>query len=60
MGFLRLGSADRLFFLMEQWVLKPENSLVWHKEVLDWINRYAFAEGDECASVVEKTGSMKI
>ncbi|TPX18467.1 uncharacterized protein E0L32_011652 [Thyridium curvatum] len=42
------------------WVLKPENSLVWHKEVLDWINRYASAEGDECASVVEKTGSMKI
>lgn len=24
-----------------QWVLKPENSLVWHKEVLGWINKYA-------------------
>lgn len=23
------------------WVLKPENSLVWHREVLDWINRYS-------------------
>ncbi|KAI2467739.1 dipeptidyl peptidase [Annulohypoxylon bovei var. microspora] len=22
------------------WVLKPENSLVWHKEVLGWINQY--------------------
>ncbi|KAI1208791.1 dipeptidyl peptidase [Annulohypoxylon truncatum] len=22
------------------WVLKPENSLVWHKEVLGWINKY--------------------
>ncbi|PQE27168.1 prolyl oligopeptidase protein [Rutstroemia sp. NJR-2017a WRK4] len=23
------------------WVLKPENSRVWHKEVLDWINKYS-------------------
>ncbi|TVY81913.1 Dipeptidyl-peptidase [Lachnellula suecica] len=22
------------------WVLKPENSLVWHKTVLDWLNSY--------------------
>jgi dipeptidyl aminopeptidase/acylaminoacyl peptidase len=22
------------------WVLNPENSLVWHKTVLDWINKY--------------------
>jgi dipeptidyl aminopeptidase/acylaminoacyl peptidase len=22
------------------WVLKPENSLVWHKTVLDWLNNY--------------------
>jgi hypothetical protein len=22
-------------------VLKPENSLVWHKVVLNWINKYA-------------------
>jgi dipeptidyl aminopeptidase/acylaminoacyl peptidase len=22
------------------WVLKPENSLVWHKAVLDWLNSY--------------------
>jgi hypothetical protein len=21
-------------------VLKPENSLVWHREVLDWINKF--------------------
>jgi hypothetical protein len=25
----------------EQWVLKPENSLVWHREVLGWINKYS-------------------
>ncbi|KAG4441318.1 hypothetical protein IFR05_003181 [Cadophora sp. M221] len=23
------------------WVLKPENSLVWHTEVLSWINKYS-------------------
>jgi hypothetical protein len=23
-----------------QWVLKAENSLVWHREVLGWINKY--------------------
>jgi dipeptidyl aminopeptidase/acylaminoacyl peptidase len=22
------------------WVLKPENGLVWHETVLDWINKY--------------------
>jgi hypothetical protein len=27
-----------------QWVLKPENSLVWHKEVLGWINKYSGAD----------------
>lgn len=25
---------------MCQWVLKHENSLVWHKEVIGWINKY--------------------
>jgi hypothetical protein len=25
----------------KQWVLKPENSLVWHQEVLGWINKYS-------------------
>ncbi|KAF3769284.1 dipeptidyl peptidase [Cryphonectria parasitica EP155] len=27
------------------WVLKPENSLVWHREVLDWINKYSGVGG---------------
>ncbi|CAN8099018.1 unnamed protein product [Discula destructiva] len=27
------------------WVLKPENSLVWHQEVLDWINKYSGVGG---------------
>ncbi|KAF2719946.1 alpha/beta-hydrolase [Polychaeton citri CBS 116435] len=33
------------------WVLKPENSLLWHKVVLNWINKHAglpaFARDDE-------------
>ena len=29
---------------LAQWVLKPENSLVWHKEVLDWINKHSGIE----------------
>ncbi|RDL36839.1 uncharacterized protein BP5553_06191 [Venustampulla echinocandica] len=28
------------------WVLKPENSLVWHKVVLDWINKYSGVTSD--------------
>lgn len=33
------------------WVLKPENSLLWHRVVLNWINKSvglkAFSEEDE-------------
>lgn len=32
---------------MFQWVLKPENSLLWHKEVLGWINKYSGIEKEE-------------
>lgn len=34
-------TTTRLSLTRRQWVLKPENSLVWHKEVLGWINHYA-------------------
>jgi len=27
------------------WVVKPENSLVWHKEVLGWLNKYSGVNG---------------
>jgi hypothetical protein len=30
-----------------QWVLKPENSLLWHREVLGWINKYSGIEEEE-------------
>ncbi|KAJ2904718.1 dipeptidyl peptidase variant [Zalerion maritima] len=28
------------------WVLKPENSMVWHTEVLNWINNYSGIAGE--------------
>ncbi|KAK9421088.1 putative Dipeptidyl-peptidase V [Seiridium unicorne] len=36
------------------WVLKPENSLVWHKEVLGWINKYAGLDTTGLAGDTEK------
>ncbi|KAG0633016.1 Alpha/Beta hydrolase protein [Tuber brumale] len=32
------------------WVLKPENSLVWHREVLEWINRWTEARANRGAA----------
>ncbi|KAG8675206.1 hypothetical protein FPOAC2_01255 [Fusarium poae] len=40
------------------WVLKPENSLVWHREVLEWINKYS-GISDE-GNLDKKTGEMTI
>ncbi len=28
-------------------MLKPENSLLWHKEVLLWINKYAGVDSSD-------------
>lgn len=30
-------------------MLKPENSLVWHKEVLAWINKYSGLDQSDVA-----------
>ncbi|RSL94004.1 hypothetical protein CDV31_014487 [Fusarium ambrosium] len=38
------------------WVLKPENSLVWHREVLDWINKYS-GVADE-SKLEKETGKL--
>ncbi|CAG9938450.1 unnamed protein product [Clonostachys rosea f. rosea IK726] len=38
------------------WVLKPENSLVWHREVLGWINKYSGI--DEEAKLASGTGKL--
>lgn len=37
------GVPSRLLVFPDEnhWVLKPENSLVWHREVLGFINKYA-------------------
>ncbi|PTD12803.1 putative dipeptidyl-peptidase 5 [Fusarium culmorum] len=40
------------------WVLKPENSLVWHREVLEWINKYS-GISDE-GNLEKKTEEMTI
>ncbi|KAI1469941.1 dipeptidyl peptidase [Daldinia caldariorum] len=36
------GVPSRMLIFPDEnhWVLKPENSLVWHKEVLGWINKW--------------------
>ncbi|KAK8049063.1 hypothetical protein PG994_010793 [Apiospora phragmitis] len=40
------GVPSRLLMFPDEnhWVLKHENSLVWHKEVLGWINHYSDLE----------------
>ncbi|KAF4122441.1 WD40-like Beta Propeller Repeat [Geosmithia morbida] len=40
------------------WVLKPENSLVWHKEVLGWINHYSGVAVD--ANLTKAVGKMTV
>lgn len=40
------------------WVLKPENSLVWHREVISWINKWSGVEEEQQLS--NKTQSLKI
>ncbi|KAI0889938.1 dipeptidyl peptidase [Annulohypoxylon maeteangense] len=38
------------------WVLKPENSLVWHKEVLGWINKYTGLDTTGLSNDTENLG----
>ncbi|KAH6898827.1 Alpha/Beta hydrolase protein [Thelonectria olida] len=40
------------------WVLKPENSLVWHREVLDWINKYSGLSNE--ANLESETGKLTV
>ncbi|CAK7205643.1 hypothetical protein SEUCBS139899_008422 [Sporothrix eucalyptigena] len=42
------------------WVLKPENSLVWHKEVIGWINRYAQPDQNDVILLEEATAQVRI
>jgi dipeptidyl aminopeptidase/acylaminoacyl peptidase len=38
----RRGVPARFVFFPDEnhWVLKPQNSQVWHREVLDWLDKY--------------------
>ena len=38
----RRGIESRLLIFPDEnhWILKPQNSLQWHKEVLDWLARW--------------------
>ncbi|KAI1824526.1 prolyl oligopeptidase [Xylaria intraflava] len=49
------GVPSRLLVFPDEnhWVLKPENSLVWHKEVLGWINKYTGLDTTGLSSEVE-------
>ncbi|KAL2127818.1 hypothetical protein VTI74DRAFT_10119 [Chaetomium olivicolor] len=40
------------------WVLKHENSLVWHREVLGWINKYSGIEEEQ--QLAEQVGGLKV
>lgn len=41
------------------WVLKPENSLVWHQEVLGWINKYSGIDAEQ-EELRKSVGEMSI
>jgi dipeptidyl aminopeptidase/acylaminoacyl peptidase len=40
-GAIHKVQSETVKLTIRQWVLKPENSLVWHKTVLDFINKFA-------------------
>ncbi|CAO3679073.1 unnamed protein product [Umbelopsis vinacea] len=53
----RQGVPSRLLYFPDEnhWVLKPANSLRWHKEVLDWIDKWTttpLATSKEHASAI--------
>ncbi|KXH27971.1 prolyl oligopeptidase [Colletotrichum salicis] len=47
------GVPSKLLMFPDEnhWVLKPENSLVWHSEVLGWINKYAGLDKSEDVAI---------
>jgi dipeptidyl aminopeptidase/acylaminoacyl peptidase len=42
------------------WVLKPANSLVWHREVLTWINKYSGLAEEGSAEMEALLGKMTL
>lgn len=52
------GVPSRLLNFPDEshWVIKPENSLVWHQQVLGWLNRYSgIEEGNPDAVSLDDT-----
>ncbi|KAI3543412.1 prolyl oligopeptidase [Colletotrichum abscissum] len=47
------GVPSKLLMFPDEnhWVLKPENSLVWHREVLGWINKYTGLDNSEDVAI---------
>ncbi|KAI0851446.1 dipeptidyl peptidase [Daldinia vernicosa] len=52
------GVPSRILIFPDEnhWVLKPENSLVWHKEVLGWINKWTGLDTTGLAGDTEHLG----
>ncbi|TAQ86547.1 hypothetical protein B7494_g5148 [Chlorociboria aeruginascens] len=42
------------------WVLKPENSLVWHNEVLAWINKYSGVEQEQQEGLQQSISDLRL
>ncbi|EJT81513.1 hypothetical protein GGTG_01491 [Gaeumannomyces tritici R3-111a-1] len=53
------GIASRFLTFPDEnhWTLKPENSLLWHQEVIGWINKYVGMDQSELA---QKTQNVRI
>jgi dipeptidyl aminopeptidase/acylaminoacyl peptidase len=51
----RRGVPSRLLHFPDEnhWVLKPENSVMWHETVLDWLARWS---ADEAPGNLEPEG----
>jgi dipeptidyl aminopeptidase/acylaminoacyl peptidase len=45
----RKGIPSKLLYFPDEnhWVLKPQNSILWHDTVLDWIDRWTKRDGKE-------------
>ncbi|KAJ2081253.1 dipeptidylpeptidase [Coemansia sp. RSA 988] len=57
----RQGIPARLLYFPDEnhWVLKPANSLRWHREVLDWIARWTFSDSDSAIGSIDSKPPAK-
>jgi dipeptidyl aminopeptidase/acylaminoacyl peptidase len=54
----RLGIPSKLLYFPDEnhWVLKPQNSILWHETVLAWLERW-IGEGAELEAVTPREAS---